>query len=125
MDLDIELFKTLNPDFYSQYKTARIIVSTGGGKTSVIGHVTLLGNNEPVKGVSFSFSLDGEAKSASAMPQKPVVKKSADKGIFRIANLPEGTYNVVVKKTGFKEQVLTVNVANGETTNVDVILDKG
>jgi hypothetical protein len=41
-----------------------------------------------------------------------------------IANLPEGIYTVIVKKIGFKEQVLSITVANGETTNLKVEIEK-
>ncbi|HNW51124.1 MAG TPA: carboxypeptidase-like regulatory domain-containing protein [Prolixibacteraceae bacterium] len=126
MDLDIELFKASMPEFYSQYKTARIVIATGGGATSVLGNVTLAGSNEPVKGVSFTFTADttGLMKAAMGETTKPIVKKSAAKGSFRI-NLPEGTYQVVVSKIGFKEQTLTITVARGETTNLKVELEKG
>ena len=125
LDLDIELFKTSKPEFYSQYKTSRIIISTGGGATSVLGNVTIAGSNEPIKGVTFIFTTEnsGMMKAAGADTAKPIVKKSAEKGNFR-TNLPEGIYNVVVTKIGFKEQVLTITVANGETTNLKVELEK-
>jgi hypothetical protein len=125
MDLDIELFKASMPEFYSQYKTARIIIATGGGITSVLGSVTKAGSSEPIKGATFSFTAEnnGMMKAASAETAKPIVKKSAEKGNFR-TNLPEGTYNVVVSKIGFKEQVLTITVAKGETTNLKVELEK-
>ena len=126
LDLDIELFKTLKPEFYSQYKTARIIISTGTRSTSVMGSVTSALGAEPLKGVTFSFTLEngGMLKAASAVANKPIVKKSADKGNFRIPSLPEGSYNVLVKKIGFKDQTLTINVAKGETTNLKVELEK-
>jgi len=125
MDLDIELFKASMPEFYSQYKTARIIIATGGSTTSVLGNVTISGSSEPIKGATFSFTAEnsGLMKATSANVTKPIVKKSADKGNFR-TNLPEGTYNVVVSKIGFKEQVLTITIANGETTNLKVELEK-
>ena len=125
LDLDIELFKTSKPDFYSQYKTARIVSSTAGGATSVLGNVTIAGSSEPIKGVTFSFTIEnnGLMKASTTETTKPIVKKSAEKGNFR-ANLPEGTYKVVVKKIGFKEQVLTINVANGETTVLKVELER-
>ena len=126
LDLDIELFKTSKPEFYSQYKTARIIISTGTRSTSVMGNVISALGAEPLKGVTFSFTLEnsGMLKSASTVINKPIVKKSADKGNFRIPSLPEGSYNVVVKKIGFKDQTLTINVAKGETTNLKVELEK-
>lgn len=126
MDLDIELFKTSKPEFYSQYKTARIIIPTGGGATSVLGSVNLAGSGEPLKGVSFTFvaETNGMMKTAAATETtKPIVKKSADKGKFR-ATLPESTYKVIVEKIGYKKQEVTITVVNGETTNLNIELEK-
>lgn len=125
LDLDIELFKTTKPEFYSQYKTARIIIPTGGGATSVLGSVSLAGSGEPLKGVSFTFVAEnnGMMKAATTETVKPIVKKSADKGKFR-ASLPENTYRVIVEKIGYKKQEITITVANGETTNLNIELEK-
>lgn len=125
LDLDIELFKTSKPDFYSQYKTARIIIPTGGGATSVLGSVTNGGNGEPLKGVTFTFvaETNGMMKAAAVETAKPIVKKSADKGKFRAA-LSKNTYRVTVEKIGFKKQEVTITVANGETTNLNIELEK-
>lgn len=125
LDLDIELFRTSKPDFYSQYKTARIINPTGSRTTSVLGSVTLAGSGEPLKGVLFTFvaETNGMMKAASTEKAKPIVKKSADKGKFR-ASLPENTYKVIVEKIGYKKQEVTITVANGETTNLEVELAK-
>jgi len=125
LDLDIELFKTSKPELYSQYKTARIIISTGGGASSVLGSVTNVANGEVLKGVSFTFVAenDGQMKATAAESAKPIVKKSADKGKFR-ATLPENSYRVIVEKIGFKKQEIIITVANGETTNLKVELEK-
>ena len=126
MDLDIELFKVSKPDFYSQYKTSRIIISTGGKATALLGNVTAAENGEPLKNVTFTFAPEsnGMLKSASAVAVDTMVKKSAEKGNFRIPSMPEGTYTVTVKKVGYKPQVVTVNVANGETTNLKIEMEK-
>ena len=126
LDLDIELFKTSKPEFYSQYKTARIIIPTGGGATSVLGSVNLAGSGEPLKGVSFTFvaETNGMMKTAAATETtKPIVKKSADKGKFR-ATWAENTYKVIVEKIGYKKQEVTITVVNGETTNLNIELEK-
>jgi hypothetical protein len=125
LDLDIELFKTSKPDFYSQYKTARIVISKGGSASSVLGSVTSAGSGEPLKGVTFTFVIEnnGQPKAATAGTAKPIVKKSAKKGKFR-ASLAEGTYRVTVGKIGFKEQDVVITVANGETTNLKIELEK-
>jgi len=126
MDLDIEVFKTSVPEFYGQYHAARLIVATGGRTTSLLGKVTLAGSQEPVKGVTFTFTpeTNGTMKAAATETLQPIVKKSALKGNFRIASLPEGTYQVTVKKTGFKELVLTTTVVSGETTNLKVEIER-
>ena len=61
---------------------------------------------------------------ATMEPTKPVVKKSAVKGNFRIASLPEGNYTVTAKKIGYKEQVLNVVVTDGETNKMKVKMEK-
>jgi hypothetical protein len=124
LDLDIEVFKTLKPDFYSQYKTARIVISTNGSATSVLGSVTVAGTGEPLKGVTFTFVVvnNGQMKGA-ATDMAPIIKKSADKGKFR-AKLPENTYRVTVEKIGFKKQEVIITVTNGESTNLNIELEK-
>lgn len=125
LDLDIELFKASKPEFYSQYNTARIIIGTGGNGVSVMGKAILAGNGEPVKGVTFTFTpSNGQMKAVAAETLKPIVKKSTAKGNFRIANMPEGAYNVAIAKTGFKEQALAITVVKGETTSLQVQLEK-
>ncbi len=125
LDLDIEVFKTTKPDFYSQYWTSRVIIPTSVGTTAVKAEVTSKATGEPVKGVTFSFEpvTNGLAKAMASSNNSPIVKKSAEKGQFRITNMPEGTYQVTVSKLGYKTQVLNVNVINGETTDLLVELE--
>ena len=125
MDLDIELFKATKPEFHSQYKTARMIVSLGGTPVSVLGSVIAAGSGEPLKGVVFTFVPENNAlmKAAGHEKVKPIVKKSADKGKFR-ASLIESSYRVTIEKLGFKKQELLITVVNGETTFLDIELER-
>lgn len=122
LDLDIELFRVSKPDFYSQYFSSRRITSTGGGAMSVLGSVCAAGSGEPLKGVSFTFIAEEVAGMKSAAVVKPTVKLSAEKGKFR-ASLPENRYRVIVERMGYKKQELTIAVASGESTNLDVVLE--
>lgn len=126
LDLDIELFKVSKPEFYSQYISSRIVISTGGTKMSLLGNVTMAETGEPLKGVTFTFMPEnnGMMKSAAMASVDTMVKKSAEKGNFRIPSLPEGTYSVIAKKIGFKDQVVTIIVTNGETTNLKIEMEK-
>ena len=125
LDLDIELFKASKPEFYSQYKTSRMVIPTGGGATSVLGSVTNAASGEALKGVSFTFVEEsgGLKRAAATQEVKQVVKRSAEKGKFRVL-LPESTYRVIVEKIGFKKQEITITVASGETTSLNIALEK-
>lgn len=126
MDLDIEVFKISNPDFYSQYKTSRQIISTSGSATAVKGVVMAKDNGELLRNVTLTFAAveNSLMKAAISATGKEIVKKSATKGQFRIANLAEGTYVVTIRKIGYMDQTITITVANGETTNVIIELQK-
>ena len=121
LDFDIELFRELKPDFYSEYKSIRHIVRTGNMPSAVMGNASVLGSGQPLEGVLFSFTLEAKRKSRVAV--KPVLKKTATKGNFRIAHLPEGCYSVLASKIGFKEQLLSVFVVKGETAVVKVAME--
>jgi hypothetical protein len=123
LDLDIELFKGSNPDFVSEYRKSRDIVPSGTRTSSLLGTVIEASTEAPLKGVTFTFTAQVNGAQV-ASGNTSIVKKSADKGKFRIANMPEGTYKVVVKKIGYKDQLLTVIIAAGETTNLKVMLEK-
>ena len=47
---------------------------------------------------------------------------SNDQGVYRIPNVPAGTYQVRVLRIGFQASVLPVTVTNGETTTTDIAL---
>ena len=49
---------------------------------------------------------------------------NADGTYLMATNLETGTYNVTVGKIGFKVQEVVINVANGETTNLKIVLEK-
>jgi hypothetical protein len=111
LDLDIELFKTSNPNFTVNIKLPELL-SQQWGATSVLGSVNLAGSGEPLKGVSFTFvaETNGMMKAAATNETaKPIVKKSADKGKFR-ATLPENTYRVIIEKIGYKKQEVTITL---------------
>lgn len=125
MDLDIEEFKTLNPEFYSQYKSARIVVSTRGRASAVLGRVASSVTGEPMKGVTFTFVPEPAqpVREAGLDKPRPVVKKSAAKGRFRVP-LRENTYRVTAEKLGYKRQVHIVTVVSGERTYLEVVMER-
>jgi len=126
MDLDIEVFKSTNPDFYSQYQTARLVVQSTGATTAVKGEIIDNETGKPVKYAMLTFvpSTNGAPKSAEAKKDAAMVKKTADKGKFRGKNLAQGAYDVYIEKVGYKLKVVTINIVNGDSTDLNVGLDK-
>lgn len=46
-----------------------------------------------------------------------------ESGNFLLDNLPVGGYTIEVKKTGFKTELLTIQVSDGQTTEVDILMN--
>lgn len=132
IDTIIEIVKLTQPNFYNGYKSARKLVETGTGSLTVNGFITDASTGEPLKGVTVSFSPDGGSLAMKAVSSTNkttktdplVVKKTAEKGGFNIKSLPEGTYQVSVKKNGYLEQIVTIEVTSGEKSEVKVQLEK-
>lgn len=125
MDAAVEIVR-LTQVAYNSYKNARKVIETGIGSLAVKGLVTDAVSGEPLKGVTLSFSLEGNnglAKAAKAATES-VVKKTAEKGGFNIKTLPSGMYSVTIKKVGYVDQVVTVAVADGDLTELNVQLSK-
>lgn len=126
MDAAVEIVRLTQVAFYNSYKNARKVIETGIGSLAVKGLVTDAVSGEPLKGVTLSFSLEGNnglAKAAKAATES-VVKKTAEKGGFNIKTLPSGMYSVTIKKVGYVDQVVTVAVADGDLTELNVQLSK-
>lgn len=128
MDAAIEIIRISDPTFYSGYKTARKIIAKGIGKLSVKGLVTDAQNGDALKGVTVSFVPDTDlAKIASANSTEEgseIIKKTAGKGGFHVKSLAAGTYKVTLKKAGYADQTITMNVNDGERTEIKVKLEK-
>jgi hypothetical protein len=124
-DLLVEIVRLSHPEFYSAYKDSRKVIPRGSGSLALKALVTDAATGEGIKGVKVTFALqNGLSKAATATAKKPFVKTTADNGIFKIKNLADGTYTATLIKTGYREEVVTVNVASGEMTVMDVKMEK-
>lgn len=120
LDLDIEVFKNSKTDFYSQYKTARIIISTGKQTTAL----TVLINDKngnPIPNASIVISNIPANKSKDIINE--ISKKTGVKGTCRIINLAEGNYTATITKIGYAEKTLSFIVVKGETTKLNLALE--
>jgi len=123
MDYAVGIVEDEQVDFANAYKAARKLVDTNAGIVSLKAKATDLSNGTPLPGVTFTFSIDDKVKATSGGNNK-LVKKTAGKGSFQIRNMKPGTYNVSVKKPGYKERELSVSVSDGERSDLKIALEK-
>ena len=125
IDLLVEVVRTTHPEFYSQYKSIRKVQGKKSTTLSLTTKIVSASNGEPIKGAKATFFAASKAAVASATKEsKPVVKKTAEKGIFRVKNLPEGTYTVIIEKSGYATITETVSISDNEMTTLDIKMDK-
>jgi hypothetical protein len=123
MDALVEVVRMTEPEFYKNYKNSRIVVETGKGYLALKASAVESGTKEPVKGVQFHFeNTDPVLKAAGG--NGTIVKKTHKKGKFYIKSIEKGVWNVIVTKVGYKKQVLTVNVPDGEMAELVVEMEK-
>jgi len=132
IDVLVEMVKATQVNFYNEYRTLRKIIDTGSGALALKGSATDLQSGEPIQHATFTFqpatTAQLKAMSSSATGNGNgnghIVKKTAAKGNFNVKTMPEGTYTVTITKPGYKDQVATVSVVNGELTDLVVQLEK-
>jgi hypothetical protein len=126
MNSSVELIRTSNPDFYNGYQTAGKVIKRGSVTLAVKGMVTETPGNNPIKGVTVTFTaVNGTAKlSQTSGNGAGLVKKTAAKGGFNIKSLEGGTYQVLFQKPGYIEITQEVNVMNGEMVVVNAAMER-
>jgi hypothetical protein len=124
-DLLVEIVRLTQPVFYSGYKDNRKIIDTGVGMLALIARVYDANSGQFIKGAKATFiPLNGTANASMFKTTKQLVKVSGNKGIFKIKNLPDGTYEVHVVKTGYKPLTIITSVASGDRTVLEIKLEK-
>ena len=123
MDFAVGIIKLTQPDFFNGYKTSRKLIDTSAGNLALKATATDQANGEPVKGVLFTFKHEG-VQAALSGGNGEITKKTAEKGSFHIKNMKAGTYRVSVRKPGYKEKEVTVSIADGERSELNVELEK-
>lgn len=118
MDLAAESAKDEQPDFFNAYRTSRTLVDLNTGKIRFKGIAVDRMSLKPLKGVTFGLKTSGGNGNGE------ILKKTAEKGSFIIKNIETGVYNVSIKKPGYKEQAVTVNISEGERSDLRVELEK-
>jgi hypothetical protein len=125
IDSLVDIVRLSHPMFYAGYWNNRRVIGTGKGSLALKALVTDADTKAGIKGVKVSFACkDQNVKLATAKNDKPLMKVTAEKGRFRIKTLTAGTYMVTLNKPGYTEKVIPVNVADSETTELVVELER-
>jgi hypothetical protein len=57
------------------------------------------------------------------LPNTPLGVSSGNDGRFAITNVPAGTYQLAVSHIGFKEKIMSVRIANGDSLSYEIKLE--
>ncbi|MDO9340814.1 MAG: carboxypeptidase-like regulatory domain-containing protein [Bacteroidales bacterium] len=123
MDLAAGSSKDEFPDFFNGYKTSRKLIDSNSGTLALIASARELINGEPLSGAIFIFTHEASIATGSN-GNGEIVKKTSKKGNFHVKNMEPGTYKVVVSKQGFKKKEVTVSIADGERSELNVEMEK-
>lgn len=123
MDFAVGIVKDEQVDFVTAYKTARKLVDTNTGNVALKAKATDAVTGTPVSGVLFTFKPEN-MKMDLASGNGKITKKTASKGSFQVKNMQSGTYKVLVQKPGYKDKEVSVNISDGERSDLNVVLEK-
>lgn len=123
MDFAVATVRDEQVDFFNAYKTNRRLVETNTGTISLKARVVEVITGVPLKGVIFTFEPEGTNMELAGTNGK-LVKKTAAKGSFLVKNMAAGSYKVRVHKPGYQDKELTVSIADGERSDLNVVLEK-
>lgn len=117
MDFAVESAKKEHPDFYSNYRAARLIVDTGTRSLALKASAKEMPSGIPLGGVVFIFR--------SAGTGGEVKKKTTDKGNLQVKSFKPGPWKVFISKDGYKKLETEIIITENKTSELKVELEKG
>ena len=125
IDTLVEIVKTTQVSFYNEYHSVRKIINTGAGSLSLKVQVNDAVSGSGVANVSLSIApANTQLRAMSVQSSNADVKKTANGGGANYKSLPDGDYVVTATKPGFKDVVQNISVVNGESTVLEIPLEK-
>jgi len=94
-----------DPGFYSEYKTLRKQLKSGSVKMALKVNAVDAQSRKPLANVTVTLTHTTLVKRKSKKKFQ-IVKKTKEQGGFKVMHLPPGKYNVVARKTGYKDEHL-------------------
>ena len=112
LDNEVEIVRSTEPQFYSQYQTIRK-VDLHTEPNQLVGHVLDAETGAGVPNATVTLTLNDSTKD-------PIVKQSADKGGFQVKTITPGYYTVTMTKIGYQTQTFTITVMGDNPYNLDI-----
>lgn len=125
VDAMMEVVRLSQSDLYQQYKIVRKIV-LASNSLALKGKVVDAQTGMEINGVYLEIIAmpDETMRSLATENTESMLKVSRKKGGFRVKNLSRGSYQVKASKPGYVDQIITVYVAEGERSDIDLSLER-
>ena len=124
IDTLVEMVRTAQPSFYSEYQLVRKVIVLGTGSLALKVQANDAQSGEALANVTLTLTPASTALRAASTAKTNIVKKTAKGGGSNYKGLADGDYTVVAKKPGFKDVTTTVSVVNGESTLLEIAMEK-
>lgn len=126
LDIGVNLFKDSHPDVYASYKSARKVIVIHKRSMSVRAQILDSITLEGIRGVKVSFTpvANQTILTDEEVKKNTIAKTTAEKGIFNIKSIAEGSYDVVISKSGYKTITSIITIADGDLFELKVNLEK-
>ncbi|MFI5217888.1 MAG: hypothetical protein ACHQNT_00255 [Bacteroidia bacterium] len=111
IDGGMELFRITNPDFYTQYFNARVIVNSPTQKRALQAKFVDQTTGKPVAHIK--IKVDGS-----------INRRSSGLGNSFVQNLTEGAHSLTTNLPGYQPAMQNFNVISGETTKLTIAMLK-
>ena len=117
IDLTVSIAGASDPDFYSGYRFVRRQIKKGSVKMALKANAIDKLTKEPLANVLFTFTLTEPVKKKTKKLFK-VVKKTKQLGGLKIMHLPEGKYEVVAVRPGYRESKMEMVIKGSELVRI-------
>ena len=123
LDNLVVIFRAANPEFYTKYTSARVIVDLGHGKkagNTTTGSTTTASINGKVYDTETEAGIAG----AKVMIEGSSLAATADaQGLYTLTTAP-GSYTLLAEKEGFEAYSDDIVLEAGDTLELDLGMDK-
>jgi hypothetical protein len=125
MDAAVEIVRIPQANFYIGYQKARKVIETGVSKLALKVQTVNAKTGKPEANVTLTITpVDAQLKVSAANGKGNIVKKTAKGGGVQVKSMPDGSYIVTAKKTGFNEVTEMISVVNGEIVVLEIRMEK-